>query len=129
MLGGRAGVGRPRMAEGGRQVDAWLGLAGWFVVAMLMYAMRRLAEPGTRRLASCVGRAGTVYLNIPAGGQGDRRLDGALPQVVAERRKGGPAVAVHRPGEAELRRSFEEELHVSARCTSVRPRFAGASPA
>ncbi len=52
---------------------AW-GLAGWLVVAFLVNWMRKLAETGNARLATCVGTKGTVYLNIPEGATGEVRV-------------------------------------------------------
>ena len=50
------------------------GLAGWVVVALLVNWLRRLAETGTPRLATCVGTNGTIYLDIPPGGRGEVRV-------------------------------------------------------
>jgi hypothetical protein len=50
------------------------GLAGMVVVALLMHLIWKMAETGNISLASCVGGTGTVYLNIPASGDGEVRL-------------------------------------------------------
>jgi membrane protein implicated in regulation of membrane protease activity len=50
------------------------GAGGFLAVALVVNMMRRLAETGSPRLASCVGTRGTVYLNIPAVGQGEVRV-------------------------------------------------------
>lgn len=50
------------------------GVAGWALVAWLVHWMRGLAESGTQKLSTCVGQRGTVYLDIPAGGQGEVRV-------------------------------------------------------
>jgi len=50
------------------------GLAGWALVAAVLYWLRKLAETGTQNIGSCVGRSGVVYLNIPADGQGEVRM-------------------------------------------------------
>jgi membrane protein implicated in regulation of membrane protease activity len=50
------------------------GLGAMVVVALLFYGLQRLTETGTPRLASCVGTRGTVYLDIPAGGDGEARV-------------------------------------------------------
>ena len=50
------------------------GLAGWAVVLVLINLMRRLTETGTAKLSTCVGAAGSVYLDIAAGGQGEVRV-------------------------------------------------------
>jgi len=79
------------------------GLAGWVLVVGLVALLRRLAETGTGRLATCVGTAGTVYMNIPAGGQGQVRVrvSGAISMVKARAAgdtdfKAGTAVRVLR---------------------------------
>ena len=61
------------------------GLGGFLAVAVVVNMMRRLAETGTARLATSVGTTGTVYLNIPAGGQGEARVTvgGAISYVKA----------------------------------------------
>ena len=50
------------------------GLGGFLTVAVVVNLMRRLAESGTARLASSVGTTGTVYLDVPAGGEGEARV-------------------------------------------------------
>ena len=52
---------------------AW-GAAGWLMVAVALHWLRKLAESGNRRLATAIGQPGTVYLDIPAGGQGEVRV-------------------------------------------------------
>ncbi len=61
------------------------GLAGWFVITMLVNWMRKLAETGTPRLASCVGTRGSVYMDIPADGIGKVRVTvtGAISMIDA----------------------------------------------
>lgn len=61
------------------------GAAGMAVVALVLYAMRRLVHTGTQNLASAVGGAGKVYLNIAAGGEGEVRVEvgGILTHVRA----------------------------------------------
>lgn len=67
------------------------GLAGWAVVAALVYGIRRLAETGNPRLATCVGTRGTVYLNIPEHGEGQIRItvSGVVSRVKARSTDGG----------------------------------------
>lgn len=74
------------------------GLAGWVVVALLVNLMRKLAETGTPRLATCVGRRGMVYLDIPANGQGEVRVlvSGTISHVKA-RSSEGRAVSAGAP--------------------------------
>jgi len=50
------------------------GAGGLVGVALVFHFMRKMAETGTRRLSSCVGTQGTVYLQIPPGGQGEVRV-------------------------------------------------------
>ena len=61
------------------------GLIGMFIIAGLFYLLGRLTETGTADLASCVGKRAMVYLNIPAGGQGEIRAEvgGVLRHVKA----------------------------------------------
>jgi hypothetical protein len=46
------------------------GLAGMVAVAFLMRSLTRLSSSGTLQLANAVGAAGSVYLRIPARGEG-----------------------------------------------------------
>ena len=66
------------------------GLAGMFSIAFIFYGLRRLTETGTMDLNTSIGKAGNVYLNIPAGGSGEIRVtvSGVLSHVKA-RAKGG----------------------------------------
>ncbi|MCP4375669.1 MAG: hypothetical protein GY794_05780, partial [bacterium] len=50
------------------------GMAGWFVVTLLVNWMRKLAETGNPKIASCVGTRGAVYMDIPADGIGKVRV-------------------------------------------------------
>jgi hypothetical protein len=52
---------------------AW-GLAGMICVGLLLYMLPKLAQTGTRRIASTVGARGTVYLDIPKEGSGEVRI-------------------------------------------------------
>lgn len=63
---------------------AW-GVFGWALVTVLVNLLRRLTETGTADLATCVGRAGTVYLDIPADGLGEVRVSvsGVITMVKA----------------------------------------------
>ena len=81
---------------------AW-GLGGWLVVTLLVNWLARLAEVGTMRFSSCVGHAGTVYMDIPADGEGKVRVpvSGAITMVSARmaggaEAKGGTPVRVVR---------------------------------
>ena len=74
------------------------GLSGWVVVALLVNWIRRLGESGTQRLATCVGTSGAVYLDIPAGGQGEVRVavSGVMTHVKA-RAAGDAAIKAGTP--------------------------------
>jgi hypothetical protein len=52
---------------------AW-GIAAMVLVSLLIYGMRRMTETGNIQISSCVGNTGTVYLDIPAGGDGEIRI-------------------------------------------------------
>ena len=66
------------------------GLAGMFSIAFIFYGLRRLTETGTKDLNTSIGKAGTVYLNIPADGSGEIRVtvSGVLSHVKARARGG-----------------------------------------
>ena len=70
------------------------GLAGWFVVTLMINWLRKLAETGNPRIASCVGTRGAVYMDIPADGIGKIRVTvtGAMSMVDA-RSEGDVAIA------------------------------------
>ncbi len=61
------------------------GAAGWVLVAVMIHMLLQLAETGTRKLSSCVGKLGTVYMDIPARGKGRIRVmvSGAMSTVPA----------------------------------------------
>lgn len=50
------------------------GLAAMVIVSLVFHLMRRMASTGNQRIATCVGNVGMVYLDIPAGGQGEIRM-------------------------------------------------------
>lgn len=76
------------------------GLAGWFVVTLLINWMRKLAESGNPRIASCVGTRGAVYMDIPADGIGKVRVTvtGVISMVDA-RSVGDEAISAGTPVE------------------------------
>jgi hypothetical protein len=55
-------------------VSSIWGLAGMGSVALLLSLLPKLAHTGTKRIASALDAQGTVYLDIPAGGQGEVRV-------------------------------------------------------
>jgi len=76
------------------------GLAGWLVVTLLINWMRKLAETGNPQIASCVGKRGAVYMDIPPDGVGKIRITvtGAISMVDA-RSAGSVAIAAGTPVE------------------------------
>ena len=74
------------------------GLGGFVAVAMVVNMMRRLTETGTAKLSTCVGTRGVVYLDIPADGQGEARVNvsGTVAYVKA-RGAGGQQVTSGTP--------------------------------
>jgi hypothetical protein len=92
------------------------GLAGMVAVSLILYALPKLTQNGTRNLAAATGAEGVVYLDIPDGGEGEirakvggvmthvraraadgRGLKAGTPVVVA-RVVGGNRVEVHAAG-------------------------------
>ncbi len=79
------------------------GLAGMFAVALIIWGLRKLTKSETSDLKTCVGRTGTVYLDIPKEGPGEVRVSvsGAVSYVKArsvegKRLKAGTRVRVVR---------------------------------
>lgn len=62
------------------------GTVGMLVVAFIFYAMNKLTETGTKDVANAAGKIGTVYLDIPAEGFGEVRVNisGAMEHVSAK---------------------------------------------
>jgi hypothetical protein len=88
---------RKPIAQSIVMATAW-GAGAWLLVAVLLHWMRKLAETGTAQLGTCVGKRGTVYLAIAAGGQGQVRISvSGVVTVVTARSAGGAAIA---PGTA-----------------------------
>jgi hypothetical protein len=50
------------------------GVAAMLIVSGMMYMLRHLTDTGTMQVGSCLGRTAAVYLNIPAGGDGEVRV-------------------------------------------------------
>lgn len=69
------------------------GLVGMFLVALLMYGLRKMAETGNPQIATCVGTEGTVYMNIPPGGEGEVRVSvSGVVTLVKARGSGGQEI-------------------------------------
>ena len=76
---------------------AW-GAAAMLAVSALMYLLRHMADTGTIQIDSCVGKPGTVYLDIPAGGEGEvRTLCSGVMTHLKARAEGGAAVKAGTP--------------------------------
>ncbi len=75
------------------------GLGGLLGVALVFHFMRKMAETGTRRLSTCVGAVGTVYLQIPPDGLGEVRVpvSGVISLVKARGQAGGAPLAPGTP--------------------------------
>jgi membrane protein implicated in regulation of membrane protease activity len=50
------------------------GLVAMFIVSYFFHFLQRMTETGNQRIGTCVGNVGMVYLDIPAGGQGEIRM-------------------------------------------------------
>lgn len=61
------------------------GATAMVLVSLALYGVQRLAETGNLRIESCVGASGTVYLDIPAEGEGEIRVlcSGVMTHVKA----------------------------------------------
>jgi len=66
---------------------------GMLVVSGIFYLMQRMTESGTPRLSSCIGQPATVYMDVPAGGEGKVRamVSGAV-SFIGARAAGGEAL-------------------------------------
>ncbi len=66
------------------------GLGGMFAVALVFWAMMKLAETGTKDVMTCNGNQATVYLDIPADGFGEIKtlISGAYEHVRAKSESG-----------------------------------------
>jgi hypothetical protein len=66
-------------------VSSVWGLAGMTAVALLLYALPKLTHVGNKNIATAVGGEGVVYLDIPADGEGEIRVQvsGVLSHVRA----------------------------------------------
>jgi len=94
------------------------GLAGMFSVALVFWGMRKLTKAGTSNLRTCIGKPGTVYLDIPEDGMGEVRVtvSGVISYVKArsadgkELEAGTPVRVVRRLGKTTIEvESVEEE--------------------
>lgn len=76
-------------------LSAVWGLAGMLSVSLIFWGMRKLTYTGTKKLSSCVGTTGTVYLNIPEKGFGEIKVtvSGVLSNVKASSASGAPLSA------------------------------------
>lgn len=74
------------------------GLAGMVSIAFVIFLLLKLVHTGTKDLSTCVGTDGTVYLDIPAEGEGQVRVvvSGVVTFVDA-RSSGGEALKAGTP--------------------------------
>jgi hypothetical protein len=69
------------------------GLAAALAVSAIFSLLQRLTESGNMRLGKTVGQEGTVYLNIPSGGNGEVRvMAGNVLAVLKARSADGTAI-------------------------------------
>lgn len=74
------------------------GAAAMILVALVFHTMRKLTQTGSINIAACVGADGTVYLDIPAGGEGEIRvLCGGVMTHFKARVEGGAALKAGTP--------------------------------
>jgi hypothetical protein len=62
------------------------GVVGMLAIAGIIYFLGRMTETGTKDIGSCNGQIGSVYLDIPAGGTGEIKIEvgGAVDHVKAK---------------------------------------------
>lgn len=74
------------------------GFVGMLIVSAIFYFLMRMTETGTRRLATCVGQRGLVYMDIPAGGTGQvKTIVSGTVSFVPARAVGGEALKAETP--------------------------------
>ena len=74
------------------------GLAGMFIIALLFFLMKKMTYTGTKKLASCVGTTGVVYLDIPESGTGEVRVTVSnVVSYVKAREKDGLGLKANTP--------------------------------
>lgn len=74
------------------------GSAGLILVAFFFYKVQQLSESGNRKLTSCVGHEGEVYIGIPQDGTGQIRvLESGAVNYVSARGIDGVAIANKTP--------------------------------
>jgi len=74
------------------------GFVGMLIVSAIFYFLMRMTETGTRRLATCVGQRGTVYMDIPAGGTGQvKTIVSGIVSFVPARAVGGEILKAGTP--------------------------------
>jgi hypothetical protein len=74
------------------------GMAGMILTSVIFFFLSRLVETGTRRLVTCVGQRGTVYMDIPAGGSGQiKTVVSNQVSFVSARATGGESLKAGTP--------------------------------
>jgi hypothetical protein len=71
---------------------AMWGIAAMAIVSLVLFLMRRMSETGNIRIETTVGVNGTVYLDIPANGEGEVRVlcSGVITHFKARNAGGAP---------------------------------------
>ncbi|MDH3345797.1 MAG: hypothetical protein OEL75_01290 [Kiritimatiellaceae bacterium] len=67
-------------------ISAIWGVVGMIAIAGIFFGMAKLAETGTKDVASCKGKVGVVYLDIPESGYGEVKIEvsGAVEHIKAQ---------------------------------------------
>ena len=74
------------------------GFVGMLIVSAIFYFLMRMTETGTRRLVTCVGQRGLVYMDIPAGGTGQvKTIVSGIVTFVPARAVGGEPLKAGTP--------------------------------
>jgi hypothetical protein len=74
------------------------GLGAMVAVSLVLHMMKKLTESGVSDIRRAVGESGSVYLDIPAGGQGEVRVNcGGMMSLLKARACGGGAIKAGTP--------------------------------
>lgn len=74
------------------------GGAGMVLTSLIFYFLARMVETGNRRLVTCLGQRGTVYMDIPAGGAGQIKvMVSNAVSFISARTPGGEALKAGTP--------------------------------
>jgi hypothetical protein len=79
-------------------ISSLWGLGGMASIAVLLSLLPKLADTGTKRIATAVGNQGSVYLDIPENGQGEVRVNvSGVVSFVKARSVDGSAIKAGTP--------------------------------